>query len=299
MTTHKMHADELDLDAELVRRLVAEQFPQWADLAVARVDSAGTDNAIYRLGDDLAARLPRRENAVAQVDKEQRWLPWLAPQLPLAIPAPIARGRPGSGYPWRWSVYRWLDGDDGDSVDVAGSRDVARSLAAFVTALQRIDAVDGPPAGAHNFHRGCPLEQRDPYVRRAIAALAHDVDVDAVSRCWEAALEAPPWNRPPVWIHGDLAPGNLLLRDGRLAAVIDFGALGVGDPACESMVAWNLFTGDARSAFRDALSPDDATWARGRGWALSVALIQWPYYRATNPRLAAQSIRAVAAVLSG
>jgi aminoglycoside phosphotransferase (APT) family kinase protein len=297
MSTRKMHADELDIDVGLVRRLVAEQFPQWLDRRIARVASAGTDNAIFRLGDDLAVRMPRRRNSTPQIDKEQRWLPLFAPHLPLAIPAPIARGEPAHGYPWRWSVYRWLDGSDGHATATADSRDTARSLAAFVTALARFDPSDGPIAGPHNFYRGAPLSLRDDAVRRAIAESANEIDAGAAMRAWDAALAAPPWRDPPTWLHGDLAPGNLLFRDGRLVAVLDFGCLGVGDPACELIVAWNLLSADTRAVYRAALAPDDATWARGRGWALSAA-VAIPYYRETNPTLAKQAQRTIAAVLS-
>jgi aminoglycoside phosphotransferase (APT) family kinase protein len=297
MSTRKMHADELDIDVSLVRQLVAEQFPQWLDLPVARVPSAGTDNAIFRLGDDLAVRMPRRQNSTPQIDKEQRWLPRFAPHLPLAIPAPIARGEPAHGFPWRWSVLRWLDGRDGHATANADSRDTALSLAAFVTALARIDPADGPPAGPHNFYRGAPLVQRDGYVRRAIAQSAHEIDAKAATRAWDAALAAPPWHGAPTWLHGDLAPGNLLFRNDRLVAVLDFGCLGVGDPACELIVAWNLLSADTRAVYRAALAPDDATWARGRGWALS-SVVAIPYYRETNPTLADQARHTIAAVLS-
>jgi aminoglycoside phosphotransferase (APT) family kinase protein len=298
MTTGKMHSDEVDLDGDLARRLVAGQFPEWADLPIARVESTGTDNAIFRLGDELALRLPRRPSATAQVDKEQRWLPLLAPHLPLDIPTPLARGEPALGYPWRWSVCRWLDGVDALAADLAESRDAAAALAQFVNALRRVDASGGPPPGATNFYRGAPLVQRDPYVRRALLALTDDVDVAAAARVWDAALAAAPWDGSPTWIHGDLAPGNVLVRDGRVCAVIDFGCLGAGDPACDLMAAWNLFAGAARDVYRVSLAPDDETWARGRGWALSMALIAWPYYRTTNPGLVAQSRHTIEAVLS-
>jgi len=298
MTTHKMHADEIDIDTDLVRRLVALQFPQWADWPIVRVESTGTDNAIFRLGHELAVRLPRRPSSTSQIDTEQRWLPVLAPRLPLEIPTPIARGEPAYGFPWRWSVYRWLDGNNALTADVGASRDAALAIAQFVNALHHIDARDGPPAGATNFYRGAPLVQRDPFVRRALAALTDDVDVAAVARIWDVALAAPAWRGSPTWIHGDLAPGNLLVRDGRVRAVIDFGCLGVGDPACDLMVAWNLLSGDARALFRATLAPDDATWARARGWALSVALLQWPYYRRTNPSIVAQAKWTIAAVVA-
>ena len=298
MSTPKMHADEVDIDEALVRRLLAAQFPQWADLPLAAVPSAGTDNALYRLGADMAVRLPRIESATWQVDKEQRWLPRLAPHLPLAIPVPLAMGEPGEGYPFRWSVYRWLDGENATVERIADPGQLAIDLAAFITALQRIDATGGPPPGAHNFFRGEPLAERDTETRAVIASLAGTLDADALTAAWKAALHAPAWHGPPVWIHGDLQSGNLLAVQGRLSAVIDFGGLGVGDPACDLIVAWNLLSADTREVFRAALAVDDATWARGRGWALTVGLIALPYYEKTNPVLAGIARRSIDEVLA-
>ena len=286
MSAGKMHVDEVGTDVPLVRRLLAAQFPQWADLAIEPVHSDGTDNAIYRLGDDMAVRLPRVPGATAQVDKEHRWLPRFAPLLPLAIPVPLAKGAPGEGYPWHWSVHRWLDGENATIERIADPRQAATELAQLIAALQRIDPTGGPPPGPHNFNRGEPLAIRDPPTRAAIATLHGTLDADAVTATWEAALQAPAWRGPPVWIHGDLQSGNLLVHQGRLSAVIDFGCLGVGDPACDLIVAWNLLSAETRSAFRAALPVDDATWARGRGWALSFGLIGLPYYQSTNPVLA-------------
>jgi aminoglycoside phosphotransferase (APT) family kinase protein len=237
---------------------------------------------MYRLGEDMAARLPRIAEATAGANRERTWLPRLAPLLPLAVPAPLATGMPAEGYPWRWSVYRWRDGENPTVDSIADARPLALGLSQFVAALHRIDPTDGPPAG-----RGAPLAVRNLPTRAAIRALAAMVDTDAVTAAWNAALQVPPWSGAPVWVHGDLSPGNVLCRDGRLSAVIDFGSVGVGDPACDSIVAWNLLPADARGSFRDDLEVDDATWARGRGWALSIALIQLPYYRTTNPVLAA------------
>lgn len=293
-----MHVDEVRTDVSLVRQLLAAQFPQWADLPVTPVRSAGTDNAIYRLGDDMAVRLPRIHWAVDLVHKEQRWLPRLAPHLPLPIPVPIAKGMPGEGYPWHWSVTPWLEGENATPERIAGHCQAATELARFVRALERIDTAGGPPAGPANFYRGVPLEMRDAATRVAIAALEGVLDAGAAIAAWEEALRAAPWDRSPVWLHGDLQSGNLLVVQGQLSAVIDFGCLGVGDPAVDLIVAWNLFSGDARDAFREALAVDDATWARGRGWALSVALIALPYYRDSNPVLAGISRRAIDAVLS-
>lgn len=298
MTTGKMHADEVETSAALVRRLLAAQFPRWAHLPITPVPSAGTDNALYRLGDDMVVRLPRIHWAVGQVDKEQRWLPRLAPLLPLDIPVPLAAGAPGAGYPWRWSVYRWLDGENATLDRLADPGQAAADLAGFVAALQRIDATGGPPPGDHNSWRGVPLARRDAATRAAIAALRGILDTDAATTAWEAALAAPAWGGPPVWLHGDLQAGNLLARDGRLSAVIDFGCLGVGDPACDLLPAWSLFTAETRPVFRAALAVDDATWARGRGWALSFGLIALPYYWDTNPGLAAIARHAIAEALA-
>lgn len=277
-----MHADEVGTDASLARRLLAAQFPEWADLRIERVRSAGTDHAIYRLGEDMVVRLPRISGAVGQAEKERRWLSKLAPHLPLAIPAPLAKGAPGEGYPFPWSVHRWLEGKSAAEERLDDPRHTAVELARFVTDLRRIDPTDGPLAAEHGL-RGVPLSTRDAPTREAIAALRGGISADAATAAWEAALQATEWDGPPVWFHGDLLPGNLLVERGSLSAVIDFGGLGVGDPACDLMVAWSLFSGESRDIFRKESSSDDATWARGRGCALSQALIFIPYYLKTNP----------------
>lgn len=292
MPAEKMHADEVDTDVALVGRLLAAQFPHWADLPIEPVRSAGTDNALYRLGNDMVVRLPRIDWAVAARDKEHEWLPRLAPLLPVAIPVPLAKGIPGEGYPWPWSVYPWLGGENPTVGRIADPDSLARELAQFVEALHRIDPAGGPPAG-----RGVPLAKRDDPTRTALVALRGMIDTDAATATWEAALRTPAWSGPSVWVHGDLSPGNLLLQGGQLTAVIDFGGVGVGDPACDLIVAWNLLPADARRVFRTDLGVDDATWARGRGWALSVALIQLPYYRDTNPALAANARHVIREVL--
>jgi aminoglycoside phosphotransferase (APT) family kinase protein len=279
-----VHADEVTTDASLVRRLLAAQFPDWAGLPIERVPSAGTDNAIYRLGDDMAARLPRVAWATGQVEREHRWLPRLAPHLPLAIPASLAIGTPADGYPWPWAVYRWLEGETATHDRIGDLREAAIDLARFISALQRIDSTGGPRAGEDR-SRGVPLAARDGETRAAIAALHGVLDTGAVTREWQTALGAPMWSGPGVWLHGDLNEGNLLARSGRLSAVIDWGTMAVGDPACDLMAAWTLFTAESRVAFRESLPFDDATWARGRGWALSWALIVLPYYEHTNPDL--------------
>jgi aminoglycoside phosphotransferase (APT) family kinase protein len=293
-----MHVDEVVTDVALVGRLLAAQFPQWADLTIKPVHSAGTDNALYRLGDDMVVRLPRIQGAARQVAKEHQWLPRLAPLLPLAIPVPLAKGSAGEGYPWHWSVYRWLEGESVTIELIADARQAATALAQFIAALHRIDPTGGPPPGAHNSFRGEPLAARDTATRTAISTQRGTLDVDAATSAWDAALQASAWNDAPVWIHGDLQSGNLLVQHGRISAVIDFGCLGVGDPACDLIVAWNLLSEKSRDVFRAALQVDDATWARGRGWALSNGLIALPYYQTTNPVLAGVSRYAIDEVLA-
>ncbi|WP_413757110.1 aminoglycoside phosphotransferase family protein [Streptomyces sp. MMBL 11-3] len=292
-----MHPDELDIDESLVERLVAEQFPAWARLPVKRVVSAGTDNAMYRLGDDMVVRLPRLPGGAGQVAKEQHWLPRLAPHLPLAVPVPLAEGAPGQGYPLPWGVFRWLDGEnvhDAPFTDEAARAEAAVALGRFVAALRAVDAVGGPPSW-----RGGPLTD-DDHVRAAIRGLGADGTLDAAraSAAWEDALRVPRWAGAPVWLHGDLLPGNLLAREGRLGAVIDFGGLGTGDPAADVLAAWAVFTAGTRRLFREAAGVDDATWARGRGWALYFGLTAEHHYRVTNPVLAAVAHRTVAEALA-
>lgn len=293
-----MHPDEAFTDAALVSRLITAQFPLWAALPIERVASSGTDNALYRLGDKLVVRLPRIHWAVGQVEKEQQWLPKLAPHLPLVVPTPLTMGMPGEGYPWKWSVYRWLDGENATLVSLPDPCQAAKTLVGFIRALQGCDTTDGPVPGEHNSGRGVPLAARDDAVQNALSKLTGRIDTEAATKAWEVALQAPTWNHAPVWIHGDLQSGNLLATDGQLSAVIDFGCLGVGDPACELIVAWNLFDANSRDAFREALTIDDATWERGRGWALSMALIALPYYWKTNPMIVQASLRTLTELLN-
>ncbi len=288
----RMHDDEVDTDVDLVRRLLESQHPQWAGLPIERVRSAGTDNALYRLGDDLAVRLPRIHWAVDNVAKEQRWLPVLAPHLPLAVPLPVAAGQPEEAFPYPWGVVQWLPDGTADLDQLDDPVQAARDLAAFVLALRAVDPTGGPTPG-----RGLPVRLGDDGVRRGIAGLRGEVDADAVLRAWERVMAIPDHDGPPVWFHGDLAYLNLLARDGRLSAVIDWGTCGVGDPAIDSIIAWNLFPPDARQTYREALEVDDATWARGKGWVLT-GVYGIPYYRETNPLLVADKIRGIEAVLA-
>jgi aminoglycoside phosphotransferase (APT) family kinase protein len=268
----RMHADELEIDEALVRRLLAAQFPQWADLPLSRVEPSGTVNAIFRLGDELALRLPRRKGPTEAGGKELYWLPRLAPLLPLEIPVPVTQGRPSADYPWFWDVYTWVDGETAPVEDI-DAIPAARDLAALVAALQQIDP-EGAPRG-----RGIPLAERDPEFRHWLARFDGD---PSVAEAWERALAAPPWEGPPVWHHGDLDARNWLVRNGRICAVIDWGSMGIGDPACDVMVAWKLRSREARDAFREALPTDDATWERARGWAVSQAVAALAYYTPEN-----------------
>ncbi|MFD5701175.1 aminoglycoside phosphotransferase family protein [Streptomyces lasiicapitis] len=249
---HAGDEGDIRIDEPLLRRLLRAQFPQWAHLPIRPVPRSGMDNATYRLGDDMALRLPRYERWVGQVEREQRWLPWLAPQLPLAISRPLAPGEPGEGYPFPWSVCRWLDGEPATTDGLADPDRAAVELAAFVTALQKIDATGGPAPQSSNAFRGAPVGAEcdaltaDSTVRAKITKLRGMVDTDAVTAVWEQALAAPAWDRPPVWLHGDLATGNLLAVDGHLSAVIDFGTLAVGDPACDLIPAWMFLPSSGR-----------------------------------------------------
>jgi aminoglycoside phosphotransferase (APT) family kinase protein len=290
-----MHTDEVETDVALVRRLLAGQFPQWAELPVELVASYGTDHDIYRLGEQLAARLPRIGWATTQAAKEAEWLPKLAPHLPLAVPVPLAMGRPAPGYPFDWSVCTWLPGENANGT-IEDLDQAAVDLAGFVTALRRIDTAGAPARLAHN--RGGPLAEADDDVRRSITELGDRIDGAAALRSWEESLAAPVWEGPEMWVHGDLLPGNLLVVDGRLSAVIDFGGLNVGDPACDLQPAWNVFAGASRERFRAELGVDDAAWLRGRGWALFQAVVAMPYYWDTNPGVIRQASHALSQVLA-
>jgi aminoglycoside phosphotransferase (APT) family kinase protein len=283
----RMHMDELQPDEALVRRLLSAQFPQWAKLPIAALAASGTDNAIFRLGDELSVRMPRRPAPWrGSLEKEFEWLPKLAPLMPLAIPTPVAHGAPGDGYPHEWAVYNWLDGEDATSADLDLPR-AAVDLAEFLAALRRIDPTSGPPPSG----RGGPLRLRDQATRAGIAALGDTIDATAVTAAWDVALDAPEWDRPLVWIHGDLDARNLLVRERRITGVIDWGDVCVGDPACDVKVAWAVLDARTRPIFREMLEIDDATWARSRGWALSQAVIALPYYQHTHPVIVQEARR--------
>lgn len=272
---------------DVVRRLVNAQFPHWADLPLAPLESAGVDNAMVRLGDELVVRLPLVKRSVAPLEKEQRWTPHLAPHLSLETPTLCGIGRPGDGFPWPWSVQTWIDGAPVRDDDVANWSDLATTLATFIVELRRAPVHGGPSPGDHNFGRGAPLATRETATRTAIGRLDGVIDVAAAAAAWARDAAAPAWDGPPCWIHGDLHAHNLLLRDGRLAAAIDFGGLGVGDPACDLAAAWRLLPAHARGAFRAALAADDATWSRARAWALSISVRELEFYGDSAPALSA------------
>jgi aminoglycoside phosphotransferase (APT) family kinase protein len=260
------------IDESLVRKLVSSQFPQWDRLAVIPLAHSGGDNRMFRLGEEMVVRLPSAAAYAAQPEKENFWLRRLAPSLPLAIPTCVALGQPAEGYPWRWSILKWIQGESAAPELVADSSTFAAGVAQFLVALQRIDATGGPPPGPHNFYRGGLLTAYDAETKNAVRKLQSRIDADAAIAIWEATAHTV-WNGAPVWVHGDISVGNLLSQSGRLTAVIDFGLLGVGDPACDLSIAWTLFRGEARKTFQATLAYDPDTWLRARAWILWKALI--------------------------
>ena len=292
MTSKKMHSDEVDIDAELVRRLLVTEFPRWSGLPVEVVHATGTVNAIYRLGDDMCVRLPRVQRWAGTLKNELQWLPKLAPRLSLRVPEPVAEGHPTRWYPFSWAIYRWIDGLPYADELVDDEHRAAKDLAQFVVELRRIDP-GGAPRGGRK-----PLRELDAVTRMAIESAPHVVDSDAATAAWQRALEAPEWDGKPVWIHTDLLRPNLLVDGGRLCAVIDFGGIGVGDPAADVIAAWSVFSPTGRGTFRDVLGVDDGTWNRARGFALHQAAMIIPYYPQTNPGFVALAERTVEEVLA-
>ncbi|MGI8435090.1 MAG: aminoglycoside phosphotransferase family protein [Nocardioidaceae bacterium] len=295
MAAVKMHTHQIETTTDLVRRLLATQCPHLSDRRIQPVAESGTDHALYRLGEDLVARLPIIYWAAEQAESDQRWLPVLAPQLTLPTPVPVAVGRPGEGYPWSWSVVPWFAGEvaNEDNVDLATA---AVDLAQFVRALHCIPTAEGPLKSGHA--RGAPLRNLDASIQLLIVELQGEIDATAVAKAWGEAVAAPSWDAPPVWIHGDIQPGNMIIQERRLAAIIDFGALGIGDPAPDLAPAWNLLDQRARTVFRDSLGCDEATWVRGKGWVLAPALQGLRYYRSSRPDFVAAAHHRISAVLA-
>lgn len=288
-----MPAAEVELDATLVRDLLTEQHPDLAHLDLVEV-AEGWDNVLFRLGDELALRLPRRAMGAALVAHEQRWLGVLAPRLPLPIPVPLRVGRPGLGYPWSWSITRWFPGRPAAVTPPGDLAEAAATLGRFLAALH----VPAPPDAPANPYRGVPLAERSAVTLERIARLAGHLDAAATEAAWRSALTVPPWSGPPLWLHGDLHPANLVVDGGRLTAVVDFGDITAGDPATDLSVAWMLLPPAHRSAFRRAAGPvDDDTWARARGAALAHALACLAS-SADNPLMESVGRRTLDAVLA-
>ena len=288
-----MHDGEAEIDAGLVGRLVAGQFPDLAGLPVREVASTGTVNAIYRLGDQLCARLPRVPRYARDLEREWRWLPELAPALTLRVPEPVALGQPTAEFPFTWVIYRWIDGQPYADQLIDDEGQAAADLARFVTELRQLAPPADAPAGGRR-----PLAQLDAGTRTTIAAAADVIDAPAALAAWESSLQAPVWNGQPMWIHADLLRPNLLVADGRLRAVIDFGSVGVGDPATDVIPAWAVLGPTGRAAYRNALGVDDGTWHRARGIALTQAAALIPYYAVSNPAFAALGQRTVEQVIA-
>ena len=275
MRVTRLHDDEVEIDEPRVRRLLGEQAPAWAGLPLRLVEPPGTDNVVVRLGDDLVVRLPRTASADQALDREQRVMPLLAPFLPSAVPVPVLLGQPQDDYPWRWSVLPWLPGRPASPG--SGDAALAGQLADVVVALRGIDTA-GPTGVDLHSYRGDPLALRDHDTREGLEQCAGLVDVPRARAAWDRAVEVGEHTGPPTWIHADLQPGNLLIDQNGLAAVLDWGMVAIGDPAVDCLGAWTLLDATARGAFRARVDVDDATWARGRGWALSIALVALPYY---------------------
>lgn len=286
--TNKMHVEEFEIDESLVLHLLTEQFPSWAHLPIKRVVSSGTDNALFRLGDTLCVRLPRMESAASKIQKSHAWLSFLAPKLPLPIPTPVEMGKPCERFLWPWSISTWLSGGNAYQCPLRDLTQTAYALAHFLTSLHQIQSNNGPTS-----RRAGSLCTQNDEVEESLYALQYKINKQKVSNLWCESLAASPWQGAPVWTHGDLLPPNLLVERGRLSAVIDFDLMGVGDPACDLMVAWSVLSKKTRPIFRKALGLDHDTWLRGRGWALSVALIIIPYYERTNPVLTAIAYRMI------
>lgn len=275
--------NNMDMINKLVaQKLVAEQFPKWAHHEVVPVENGGWDHRTFHLGKDMVLRFPSAASYANQVQKEQKWLPYLAPRLPLTIPTPVGLGNPGHGYPWHWSVYNWIDGDTVASQTQLPRKRIASPLAQFLTTLYSVDTKDGPLAGEHNYYRGGHVSHYEEEVFKAIELLGTKVDAKTITRIWKSGAESE-WEKPPVWVHGDVSPGNLLIKDEKLSAVIDFGLLSVGDPACDLAISWTYFEEESRKCFREALEIDTDTWKRGRSWALWKSLILTSGMSSSNP----------------
>ncbi|MFY0762391.1 aminoglycoside phosphotransferase family protein [Metabacillus dongyingensis] len=265
-----------------------EQFPEWSDLDISTVKFSGNDNRTFHLGDQMSVRLPSAACYATQVEKELKWLPILSEKLSLPISTPLAKGNPSEEYPWSWSINKWLDGETLSHNNINDLNQFAIDLGTFLIKLQSIDASGGPLAGKHNFYRGGPLSVYDEEARDAIENNKESFNEDLLNEIWALALDSK-LGSDPVWVHGDIAPGNILVKDGKLCAVIDFGILGVGDPSCDAAMAWTFFDDHSRKIFKNVLNMDEETWNRARGWALWKALITYYGNKNSNKSIAEES----------
>ncbi|MGI6741465.1 MAG: aminoglycoside phosphotransferase family protein [Brevefilum sp.] len=278
----------LEINCSLAKKLIKEQFPKWTDLPIYPVKESGNDNRTFRLGEKMSIRLPSAERYVAQVDKENKWLPYLADNLQIPIAQPIAKGIPSQDYPWSWSIMKWIEGETVSKSRIKNLSRFALELAGFIKALHSIDTLDGPIAGEHNFHRGGSLKVYDEETRKTIELLKDEFDSSTLLKIWGKALKTE-WTEKPVWVHGDLEADNILVdKDGALCGVIDFGILGVGDPASDLVIAWTFFDKESRNTFQESINLDKNLWERARGWALWKALISYEKYRKNNPEDASE-----------
>lgn len=284
----------------IARRLIDAQCPQWRALELSAVSSAGTDNALFRLGCDWVVRLPTVARAAEHASKEARWLPTFQGELPLKVPVPEFLGRASEAFDRAWSVVPWIKGQDLRAAVDLNLVDVATRLGECLGAVHGLPTEGAPPAGEQNNGRGLPLATRDHWVQQAIEALDNQALIEPapVLDLWQRCLDCPTSSREPRWVHGDPNAGNLIASDGKLAALIDWGLMGVGDPAVDLLAGWYLFDADARPVFRSTMGIDDGVWLRGAGWALSMALIAWPYYLDRNPTVTAESELVVARLLA-
>jgi len=285
-----------NINVELVVKLINEQFPEWSNLEVRPVKFSGHDNRTFHLGEHMSVRLPSTASYVPQVEKEQQWLPILSQKLSLPIPTPLAKGNPSAAYPWSWSINKWLEGETLSHTYINDLNQVARDLGAFLIELQSIDISGGPLAGKHNFYRGGSIAIYNEEYRSAIENNKDTFNEQILNEIWDLAL-ASKWTSEPVWVHGDVAPGNLLVKDGKLCAVIDFGILGVGDPACDAVMAWTFFDSDSRKIFKRVLNMDEGTWNRARGWALWKALITYDGNQNSNQAIAEESFHVIRTIV--
>jgi len=292
MSSSKLHSDEVNINSKIVKQLLTHQFPEFSHLKLELVYPEGTDNKLYKLGNDKVIRMPRMERSAINIIKESQWLPQLAPLLPIAIPKLLAQGRPSTNYPFPWLICQWLEGVNPDKENVLNYDQAAVDLGNFIVALQKINVSNAPACS-----RGQPLSTRDQETRDSIVLLNDIFDSTLLTEIWESFLAAPEWQGNPVWIHGDLHPGNLLAQNGQITAIVDFGSVGIGDPACDLMAAWTLLTFETRKKFRAIMQVDNATWRRGCGWALHFGIVAYPYYKDSNPVLAAIAKRTLKEVL--